>query len=257
MTGASDWTWEYSQPFAAKRKFTSHLNRRGFLASTAALASAPSVAVAQSVPGGVHRVERRADFDAKAFASLVGRPSQVRQLYEATSFAPGVLSSIKNSFNGLQFGFGYPAQEICIVLAGHGPSAVYGYSEYVWSKYRIGEFFKLADASGRPIQTNVYLDSHAPVDPAADPDDERSMYQDASIAMLQRRGLIVLTCHTAVEEQARGLVQKGFAPAAMSPSEVAADILTHLIDGALVVPSMVATIAVLQNTYRYAYLTPL
>jgi hypothetical protein len=53
------------------------------------------------------------------------------------------------------------------------------------------------------------------------------------------------------------LVQKGFAPAKMSSSEVAVDILTHLVDGALVVPSMVATIAVLQNTYRYAYLTPL
>jgi hypothetical protein len=233
------------------------LNRRGFLASSATLASVPSVAVAQSVPGGTHRVERRADFDAQVFASIVGRPAQIRQLYEATSFVPGVLSSIKNSLNGLQFGFGYPAKEICIALAGHGPSAVYGYSEYLWSKYRIGEFFKLADTAGRPIRTNVYLDSHAPLDPTVDPDDERSMYQDASIAMLQRRGLIVLTCHTAVEEQARGLVQKGFAPAKMSSSEVAVDILTHLVDGALVVPSMVATIAVLQNTYRYAYLTPL
>ena len=34
-----------------------------------------------------------------------------------------------------------------------------------------------------------------------------------SIEMLQRRGLIVLTCHTAVEEQARSLVSKGYAPA--------------------------------------------
>ena len=34
------------------------------------------------------------------------------------------------------------------------------------------------------------------------------MYQDDSIAMLQRRGLIVLTCHTAVEEQARGSVEQ-------------------------------------------------
>ena len=41
------------------------------------------------------------------------------------------------------------------------------------------------------------------------------MYQDASIEMLQRRGLIVLTCHTAVEEQARASCKKGFAPAGM------------------------------------------
>jgi hypothetical protein len=233
------------------------LNRRGFLVSSATLASAPAIATAQSISGGTHRVERRADFDARAFAGLVGRPAQIRQLFEATSFQPGVLSSIKNSFNGLQFGFGYPATAICIALAGHGPSAAYGYSDYIWKKYRIGEFMKLKDAAGQTIQTNVYLAARAPVDPAADPDDERGMYQDDSIAMLRRRGLIVLTCHTAVEEQASALVRNGFAPAGMNAEAVADDVLTHLVDGAFVVPSMVATIAVLQSEYHYAYLTPL
>jgi hypothetical protein len=79
------------------------------------------------------------------------------------------------------------------------------------------------------------------------------MYQDASIEMLQRRGVVMLTCHTAVEEQAKALVKKGLAPAGMSPQAVANDILTHLIPDALVNPSMVATVAVLQQKYRYAY----
>jgi intracellular sulfur oxidation DsrE/DsrF family protein len=104
--------------------------------------------------------------------------------------------------------------------------------------------------------SNAFLPRQAPLDPNANPDDDRGMYQDASIEVLQRRGLIVLTCHTAVEEQARALVERGFAPAGMSASDVAADILSHLIPGAVVVPSMVATIAVLQATYRYTYLTP-
>ena len=73
---------------------------------------------------------------------------------------------------------------------------------------------------------------------------------------LQKRGLIVLTCHTAVEEQARALVKNGFAPAGTSASAVADDILTHLIPGAIVVPSMVATLAVLQATYHYTYISP-
>ncbi len=102
-----------------------------------------------------------------------------------------------------------PGRAPLIALAGHGPSAVYGYGDYVRSKYRVGEFFKLKDDDGRPISTNVYLQARAPYDPAADPD-EHGTYQDASI-----------------------------------------------IPGALVVPSMVATIAVLQSTYRYTYLTPL
>jgi hypothetical protein len=231
------------------------MNRKSFLASSATVAAVPALASA-SVPGGSHRVERRSDFDAEGFAAAVGRPAQVRQLYEAVAFAPAVLGSIKNSFNGLQFGFGYPSDGIAIVLAGHGPSAVYGYSDYVWTKYRIGDFFSLRDASGGAISSNVYLMPRAAFDEQADPDADEGMYQDSSIGTLQRRGLVVLTCHTAVEEQAAGLVRKGFAPAGASASDVAADILTHLIPHALVVPSMVATIAVLQSTYRYAYLSP-
>ncbi len=65
-----------------------------------------------------------------------------------------LFSSVKNSFNGLQFGFAYPA------------------SDYVRRKYRIGEL-KLKNTAGEPIQTNVHLQSaRARIDPSADPDDE-------------------------------------------------------------------------------------
>lgn len=208
------------------------------------------------MPGGSHLVERKADFDAAAFAKTVGRDAQIRQMYEAVNFKPSLLNNVKNSFNGLQFGYGYPADAIAIALAPHGPSSSYAYSDYVWQKYRIGEVFDLKDAAGNALQSDVFLKRKAPVDRNADPDDDKGMYQDTSIQMLQERGLIVLTCHTAVEEQARAILKKGFAPAGMTATQVADDILTHLIPGAVVVPSMVATIAVLQATYHYTYITP-
>ena len=232
------------------------MNRRGFLARATVAAATPALAGAQPVPGGIHPVERRGDFDARGFSAAVGRPAAIRQVYEAQAFAPNVLNSIKNSFNGLQFGFGYRAGEIVIALAAHGPSAVYGYSDYVWKKYRVGEFFDLKNAAGEPLAANAFVAPRAAYDLGADPDDDSGMYQDVSIRTLQRRGLIVLTCHTAVEEQARRIVARGFAPAGLSEGDVAADILTHLISGAIVVPSMVATLAVLQAKYGYAYLTP-
>jgi intracellular sulfur oxidation DsrE/DsrF family protein len=231
------------------------MNRRGFLAASTVIA-ASGVAPAQSVPGGTHLVERRADFDAASFEAAVARPARIRQLYEAVAFRPGVLNSVRNSFNGLQFGFGYARGEIAIVLAAHGPSAVYGYSDELWAKYRLGEFFKLADAAGAPIASNTFLRRRASIDPGADPDDAAGMYQDNSIEMLQHRGLAVLTCHTAVEEQARSLVKGGFAPAGATAGDVADDLLTHLIPGAIVVPAMVATIAVLQAKHHYTYLSP-
>jgi hypothetical protein len=219
------------------------------------LATSGGVAAAQTVPGGTQLVERKADFDERSFASVVGREADIRQLYEALAFRPTVWNNVKNSFNGLQFGFGYPADKFAVVFAAHGPSASYGYSDYLWKKYRIAEYFGLSDASGVPVTSNVYVSKRATANPQADPDDDKGMYQDTSIQMLQQRGLIYLTCHTAAEEQARGIVKKGLAPSGMSAADVADDILTHLIPGAIVVPSMVATIAVLQATYRYTYIT--
>ncbi len=232
------------------------MNRTAFLSTTLAAASGGVAGAATQVPGGTLFVERKSSFDAAAFDAAVGRTAQIRQVYEAVAFKPALLNNVKNSFNGLQFGFGYPAAAIAVALAAHGPSSAYTYSDYVWTKYRIGDFFKLTDANGAPLTSNVFLASHSSLNWQADPDDEKGMYQDTSIAMLQQRGLVVMTCHTAVEEQSRLLVKKGYAPSGMAASEVAADILTHLIPGSIVVPAMVATIAVLQATYRYTFITP-
>jgi hypothetical protein len=221
--------------------------RKDFLAASAIAAS--------SVPGGVHFVEHRSDFDAALFASAVGRPAAIRQLVEAVSFHPAMLNNVKNALNGLQFGFGYAPGAIAVALAGHGPSAAYAYRDELWKKYRLGEFFKITDAAGTPLTANVFYARRAAIDLGSNPDDPGGMYQDASVEMLQRRGVIVLTCHTAVLEQARGIVSGGFAPAGQSVREVGGDILTHLIPGSIVVPSMVAAVAVLQATYRYTYLT--
>jgi intracellular sulfur oxidation DsrE/DsrF family protein len=233
------------------------MKRLSFLAASATIAAASGTvpALAQTVPGGTHFVERKADFDQKAFDGAVGRPAQVRQLWEAVAFKPGIWNNLKNAINGLQFGFGFPADSIAMAWCGHGPSAAYVYGNEVWQKYQIGTFFGLKNDAGDAIATNVFLPRQNPSDPNADPDDPKSLYQDASVQALQGRGLIVLACHTAIEEQARGIVKKGLAPAGMAAGDVASDILTHLIPGTIVVPAMVAAIAVLQQTYRYAYTT--
>jgi hypothetical protein len=232
----------------------SMINRSRFLAASATMvAGAVAPAAADAVPGGTNFVERRAQFDFGAFDAVVGRPAQIRQVIEAVAFRPAMLGNVKNCFNGLQFGYGHPADQIAIAIAGHGPSAGYTYSDYIWQKYRFGELFKIEDAQGKTIESNIWFKATTTFNPAADPDDEHGMYQDASIQMLQRRGVMFLTCHTGVEEQAREIVKRGFAPAGMGAKDVAADMLTHLIPGALVNPSIVATVAVIQKVYKYTY----
>ena len=119
----------------------------------------------------------------------------------------------------------------------------------------IGEAFGLKDAAGKALDSNIFLRPPNVFLSTTDPDDPQSVFQDTSIATLQSRGMVVLTCHTAVEEQARAIVKNGFAPAGMDASAVADDILTHLIPGAVVVPAMIAAIAELQQRYHYSYLT--
>ncbi|HUY41782.1 MAG TPA: hypothetical protein VMV82_09475 [Candidatus Dormibacteraeota bacterium] len=232
------------------------MNRSMFLMSSSALAVGASTATANAaVPGGTALVERRTSFDEAAFARVVGRPARIRQVVESIAFNPTTLNNIKNTFNGLQFGYGYAPGAIAVAMANHGPSTAYVLSDAMWRKYRLAEFYKIAATNGTPLTSDVHYPAKSRYDPQASPDDEHGMYQDTSLEMLQRRGLIVLACHTAIEEQSRNLVAQGFAPSGATPKDVADDLLTHLIRGALVVPSMVATVAVLQAEYRYTYLT--
>lgn len=233
------------------------MNRGTFIVSSASLAAlgAAPAAAAQSVPGGTHLVERKADFDAAAFARMAGKPADVRMVIESIAFHPQAFSNIKNALNGLEFGFGYPEDRISIFFAPHGASSAFTYSDYVWDKYKIGEFFKLKDDKGNAITSNTFLKPAKTLSSSKDPDDENSMYQDTSIETLQKRGVVFLTCHTAVEEQSRGLIKAGNAPSGMKASDVADDILTHLIPGTHVVPSMMGTIMVLQQRYHYGFQT--
>lgn len=232
------------------------MNRTTFIAASASLVAASSgVASAQGIPGGTHLVERKADFDAAAFRRVLGRPAKIRQVFEQIAFKPQALSNVKNALNGLAFGFGYDQSQIALAFAPHGPAAALGYSDYLWEKYKLGDVFAVKDAQGATISSNVWLKAKAALDPKADPDDPKGMYQDTSIEALQKRGVIFLTCHTAVEEQARNLVKEGGPAAGQSASDVASDILTHLIPGAVVVPSMVATMAVLQHEFNYTYVS--
>ena len=70
---------------------------------------------------------------------------------------------------------------------------------------------------------------------------------------LQSRGVQFLACHTATEEQARVLVRRN--NLSQSPENVVTDMLAHTVPGVLVVASMVAAIALLQNQGRYSYIT--
>ena len=215
----------------------------------AALAAAGSMAEAQLV-------YRRSDWKIEDFNRLAQAPARVKQVFDITAIGGGkFLNNIKNSLNGLHFGFGIPAAQIQIVAALHGPANLLNYDDYIWEKYRIGELLDVTDpATGKPAARNLFHASKAGKNHASgDPNEENSPDQDTSIQGLQARGVKFLSCHTATEEQARLLIRRQ--NLSQSPEEIVKGMLAHTQPGVLVVASMVAAVALLQSEGHYTYIT--
>ena len=231
------------------------MSRRSFVGQAA---SGAAVLATLGSTANAQLVYRPSDWKVKDFDHLMALPAEVKQVFDISAIGGGkFLSNIKNSLNGLQFGFSIPKAQTQIVAALHGPANLLNYDDYVWEKYRVGEWFNIADpATGKPTQRNLYYPSKAGKDlhyAAQDPNDEDSPDQDASIQGLQARGVTFLSCHTALEEQARALIRQWKLPQA--PEEIVKDMLAHALPGVLVVPSMVACLALLQSRGHYSYVT--
>ncbi len=230
------------------------MERRTFLAASALAAALVTDACAKGTPSELELVETKAEFDYAAFAKLVGRPADVHQLWDMDGYVPTALGAIKSAYNGYQFGYGVAPASISMVACMHGYANAFAYDDAMWAKYKLGETFGFKDPSGNVVATNIFYHARSAANANADPNEQTSMYQDGTIESLQRRGLLVLICHTAAAEQARSLVASGVAAGA-APADVLADLLSHTMPGVVVVPSMVATIGILQNRFKYAYTT--
>jgi intracellular sulfur oxidation DsrE/DsrF family protein len=199
-----------------------------------------------------------ADWSLSAFNALLKKPARIKQVYDIVTIGDGrFLNNIKNSLNGLHFGFGIAADAIQIVAALHGPANLVNYDDYVWQKYRVGEWLKVEDpTTGAPAVRNVFYPSVSGSKlqySSSDPNDEGSAYQDKSVQGLQSRGVRFLSCHTATEEQARVLVKR--LNLDESPEQVVRDLQAHTVPGVLIVASMVAAVALLQTEGHYSYIT--
>jgi hypothetical protein len=235
----------------------SRISRRSFVSAAAtgvaALATLGTVNRAQG-----QLVYTTSDWKVSEFNQLAKNPARVKQMYDIIVIGNGgFLNNIKNSLNGLHFGFGIPEEQIKIVAALHGPTSMMNFDDFIWNKYQIGEWLQVTDPSThQPAVKNVFYPSK--VGPALhysseNPDSFESLYQDTSIQALQHRGVQFLACHTATEEQARALIVRN--RLTQQPEEIVREMLAHTLPNVLVVAAMVAAIALLQTEGHYSYIT--
>jgi hypothetical protein len=241
------------------------LTRRTFFSGAAASgvaalsgAAALGMAVGGSSAAEAQLVWKTTDWKLADFEALVKHPARVKQVFDIVPIGGGkFLNNVKNSLNGLEFGFGVPRAEVKVAVAMHGPANMLNYDDAIWSKYQIGEWLNVTDPeTGKPAVRNIFVGGGKAEEASAaveNPDDEKSMYQAHDMTTLRHRGVQFLSCHTATEEQARALVK--LRNLNESPEEVVKDLLAHTIPGTQVVASMVAAIALLQAEGRYSYIT--
>jgi intracellular sulfur oxidation DsrE/DsrF family protein len=235
-----------------KERNVSKMSRRGFVGQAAMGLAAFAALGGKSAEAQL--VYKRSDWNVKEFDELLRVPARAKQVYDATVIDSGkFLNNIKNSLNGLQFGFGIPAQQVRILAALHGAANMVNYDDYVWQKYRLGELLNETDPeTGKPAVRNPYYPSNVPKNASHALEDERSIYQDTGVQGLQARGVKFLSCHTGLEEAAHLIVKRW--KLSQGREEVAKDMLAHVHEGVLVVASMVASLVLLQSEGHYTYI---
>jgi hypothetical protein len=231
----------------------SEFSRRSLLGG--AVAAVATTMWSEPVPA--QYVWQKSNGQAAEFDALTHSTRRIKLVLHAFAINDSrFLKNAKNSLTGLQFGSGVPADQIQIVCALNGPANMLNYSDYVWQKYRIGEWIKVDDPkTGQPAVRNIFYPSKAgtPMHYASeDPSSEESAYQDYSIQSLQARGVRFLSCHSSTEEAARALIKQNNLTA--QPEDVVKDIHAHGLPGVIIVPALSAALALLQSDGQYGYM---
>ncbi len=203
------------------------------------LAKAPRRRDFKTVPMILSKAE---EWDSEALDEVIAYKPKPKQAWDNTDIAGPWLNLMRNSLNAQIWSFRHP--DFLAVSATHGTAHLALYDQAMWDKY---ELTKLA---GEKFRTNTLIVEQAAgsVDPAKF-EDAAGVFSpaDNSIPALMRRGVVFMSCHNAIWEQAAGLLKAGVNPDKLSHEAVAAELTNHLLPGVVLTPGAVGTLPELQQ----------
>ncbi len=95
-----------------------NVTRRSFVSSAAAGVTALGLFGSTSHAAESQLVWKASEWTLAEFHKLIRDPAKVKQVYDVISISEGnFLNNMKNSLNGLRFGFGIPKEQIKVVGA--------------------------------------------------------------------------------------------------------------------------------------------
>jgi hypothetical protein len=126
------------------------------------------------------------------YERIANRPATIRALFEWPNINnPIFWGNLQNLLNGFQFSYDVPAEQIQVIIQAYATSNVTLYDDYIWDKYRWGEFLNVKDPlTGQLATRNTFYSSKNPA-PASPPvERDNPYYSDTSIEGLQHRGVL-------------------------------------------------------------------
>jgi hypothetical protein len=190
----------------------------------------------------------RDQWDHEALTEVLAYQSAPKQAWDNTDIASPWLNLMRNSLNAQIWSFRHP--DFLAVSATHGSAHLALYDQAMWDKYQ------LSHLAGGKFKTNALIEERkaASADPANFEDPAGAFSPaDNCIPALMRRGVVFLSCHNAIWEEAATLIEAGVNPDKLTHEELAAELTNHLIPGVILTPGVVGTLPELQQAgFQYA-----
>jgi hypothetical protein len=215
------------------------------LASAGAKPAAAAVESALTPPGATHldalkkrlaQAPRRRDF------------KTVPMILDNTDIGSPWLNFMRNALNSQIWSFKHP--DFLTVSVTHGTALLALYDQATWDKYQ------LTRLAGEKFKTNtLIIEQKAAASDPGNYEDPAGAFsgEDNSIPALMRRGVVFMSCHNAIWEQAAALIKADVNPDKLSHAALAAELTNHLVDGAVLIPGAVGTLPELQQVgFHYA-----
>jgi hypothetical protein len=187
-------------------------------------------------------------WDHQALSEILAYRPVPRQAWDSTDIGGPWLNMIRNALNAQIWSFKHP--DFLAVSVTHGTANLALYDQAMWDKYQ------LTKLAGDKFKTNtLILNQKAESADPAHVEDPAGAFSpaDNSIPALMRRGVVFMSCHNAIWEQAAALIKADLNPDKLSHEALAAELSNHLIAGVVLIPGAVATMPELQQVgFHYA-----
>ena len=141
-------------------------------------------------------------WDAEALDGVIAYRSPYKQVWDNTDIGSPWLNLMRNSLNAQIWSFKHP--DFLVVSATHGSAHLALFDDSIWEKYQ------LTKLAGDNFPSNKL----AKASPAAQADvaefqNPKGVFspEDNSIPVLMKRGVVFLSCHNAIWEEAAALLK--------------------------------------------------